>query len=98
MSDYISRQAAITLPVMPKEHREYQTYNFDDAYEEGWFDLQKCIEGLPSADVRENGRGKWVWNQYGKPNIGNYHCSVCRNIAIEKYDFCPNCGAKMEGE
>ena len=49
MSDSISRQAAITLPVMPKEHREYQTQNLDDAYEQGWLDLQKCIENLPSA-------------------------------------------------
>ena len=48
-NDCISRQAAITLPVMPKEHREYQTYNLDDVYEQGWFDLQKCIEELPSA-------------------------------------------------
>lgn len=49
MSDLISRKAAITLPVMPKEHREYQTQNLDDAYEQGWFDLQTCIEKLPSA-------------------------------------------------
>lgn len=49
MNDIISRQAAITLPVIPKEHREYQTFNLDDAYEQGWNDLQKCIEALPSA-------------------------------------------------
>ena len=49
MSDLISKQAAITLPVMPKEHREYQTQNLDDAYEQAWFDLQKCIEKLPSV-------------------------------------------------
>lgn len=49
MSDLIDRQAAITLPVMPKEHRKYQTHNLDDAYEQGWFDLQECIENLPSV-------------------------------------------------
>ena len=49
MDDLIRRQDAITLPVMPKEHREYQTYNLDDAYEQGWCDLQKCIEELPSV-------------------------------------------------
>lgn len=49
MDDLISRQAAITLPVIPKEYREYQTSNLDDAYEQGWNDLQKCIESLPSA-------------------------------------------------
>ena len=49
MDDLISRQEAITLPVMPKEHREYKTYNLDDVYEQGWFDMQECIEKLPSA-------------------------------------------------
>lgn len=47
--DVVSKQAAISLPVMPKEYRKYQTYNLDDAYEQGWEDLQKCIERLPSA-------------------------------------------------
>lgn len=50
--DLISRLAAITLPVMPKEHREYQTFNLDDAYEQGWNDLQKCIELLPTEQER----------------------------------------------
>lgn len=51
MSDLIEKQAAITIPVMPKEDREYQTYNLDDAYEQGWEDLQEIIEQLPSADA-----------------------------------------------
>ena len=42
------------MPVMPKEHREYQTFNLDDAYEQGWNDLQKCIEALPSAQPEWN--------------------------------------------
>ena len=50
MSESISRQAAISIPPMPKEHRDYQTNNLDDAYESGWYDLQECIEQLPSAD------------------------------------------------
>ena len=54
--DLISRQAAITLPVMPKEYREYQTNNLDDAYEQGWFDLQECIEELPSAQPEQ----QWI--------------------------------------
>lgn len=49
MDDLISRLDAITIPVLPKEHRKYQTMNPDDAYESGWFDCQKCIENLPSA-------------------------------------------------
>lgn len=51
MSDLISRQMAITIPVTPKEDREYQTYNLDDAYEQGWEDLQERLEQLPSVDA-----------------------------------------------
>ena len=47
--DLISRQAAISLPVKPKEDRYFRTCNLDDAYEYGWSDLQGCIKSLPSA-------------------------------------------------
>ena len=52
--DLISRQAATTIPVMPKEHRYYQTNNLDDAYEQGWNDLQECIENLPPIQQNHN--------------------------------------------
>ena len=51
MSDIIERQVAITIPITPKGDREYQTYNLDDAYEQGWEDLQEMIEQLPAADA-----------------------------------------------
>lgn len=50
MDELISRRAATTIPVMPKEHRRYQTNNLDDAYEQGWADLHECIENLPPAN------------------------------------------------
>lgn len=48
---YIEKQAAATIPVLPKEHRKYQTMNLDDAYENGWCDALECVEKLPPADV-----------------------------------------------
>ena len=49
MGDIISRQDATTIPILPKEHRKYQTMNIDDAYDLGWLDCQNCIEKLPPA-------------------------------------------------
>ncbi len=49
MSDYIDRQAAISIPLTPKGLRKYQTCNLDDAYNEGWGDYQACVSQLPSA-------------------------------------------------
>ena len=89
MDDLISRQSAITLPVMPKEHRGYRTFNLDDAYEQGWDDLQKCIESLPSAEQRGQ------WKQVGDDA---YRCSACGEISCCNSPFCSECGAKMEGE
>lgn len=49
----------------------------------------------------------WEWVQYdGNPNIGNWHCSVCRSIVVEHvpkssvdgiplYKYCPQCGTRI---
>jgi hypothetical protein len=52
MKDLIDRQEAISLPVKPREDRYFQTQNLDDAYDYGWYSLQRCIEKLPSAQPK----------------------------------------------
>ena len=59
MAEYIEKQAATMIPVLPKEHREYQTMNLDDAYENGWYDALECVEKIPPADVRPVVRSHW---------------------------------------
>lgn len=49
--EYIKREEAINYPVMPKEYRKYQTLNLDDAYEQGWEDLQSLLDKLPRVEV-----------------------------------------------
>lgn len=51
---------------------------------------------------------KWEWVPYGYPSVlGNWVCSKCKAVAVEAvsienkheiptYNFCPQCGAKME--
>ena len=57
----------------------------------GW--LERIINDIPSADVAEVKHGKWTSN-----GLSNPQCSLCRNYNIEKSRFCPNCGARMDGE
>jgi hypothetical protein len=52
----------------------------------------------------ERPQGEWKYAQYdANPNIGNWHCSGCGHIVFggysqkPYYNFCPNCGAKMNG-
>lgn len=30
--------------------------------------------------------------------VSNYECSICKNWSREDYNYCPDCGAKMEVE
>lgn len=83
MADYFSREAAIDA---------FYVQSDDD----GWWtgtaqDMEELLQGLPSADVRENVRGEWVhrktWDRY-----------VCNKCSFEQplsTNFCPNCGADM---
>lgn len=51
MAEYIERDAAMLTPVLPKEYRQYQTENLDDAYEQGWLDALGNLKNAPAADV-----------------------------------------------
>ena len=73
---------------------------YDGQYVEALDMAIKALEQQPKT-------GHWEYVQYDyNPDIGNWHCSECRNIVIECanknekggipiYNFCPNCGAKM---
>lgn len=68
----------------------------------------KMLEKLPAADVAPVVHGRWdnIPNLYMSvaSKDGSYGgnattCSVCHEINpnVYKTNFCPNCGAKMEG-
>ena len=66
------------------------------------------INAIPDADVEEVVHGKWedIPNRYictygDNPYRGNAtSCSVCHDVNPNafKTNYCPNCGAKMDGE
>lgn len=94
--DTISRQAAITIPILPVEHRKYQTMNLDDAYELGWFDCQKCIEELPSAQPET----QWISCRAKEP-AEELNCWFTANNCygyryVEKGMFTNRYGRQME--
>ena len=89
VGDMISKRAATTIPVMPKEHRHYQTNNLDDAYEQGWNDLQECIEKLPPVQpTLMRSIGKLVGYTGNK-------CPNCGRVRVERYEsgleICEKC-------
>ena len=50
MGDYIERDAAMTVPVLPKEYRAYTASNLDDAYEAGWYDALENLKNIPAVE------------------------------------------------
>ena len=98
MAEYIERESAMLLPELPKEYRNYQTDNLDDAYEQGWYDALCCLEHIPAADVAPVRHGRWLCGDYY--DIGDV-CSECdwdSQMTHPSYRYCPNCGAKMDKE
>lgn len=51
------------------------------------------LDDLPAADVQPVKRGEWGKRAYGRLQCS--YCGKCEDIAT---DFCPNCGARMDGD
>lgn len=62
-----------------------------------------AIEALPAADVVKVRHAKDVYKQYNKHHC-EFMCSLCGGwIGVIEggdcdFNYCPNCGAKMDGE
>ena len=58
------------------------------------------IKDFPAADVAPVVHGRWVYDEHEM----EYSCSVCLHnapVGMTTYyttNYCPNCGARMDGE
>ena len=94
MAEYINRAELISnLKDLPEQERiEYM-------------DIYDCIKSQFAADVVEVRHGKWLtWEEQfpdrkptKKNNLGVF-CNNCHSHADNMTDFCPNCGARMDGK
>lgn len=59
----------------------------------------KCfVEGIPAADVAPVRHGRWVTHYRSGTTVAEGYVSTCCDMwNNRKSDFCPNCGAKMDG-
>ena len=65
----------------------------------------KMIALLPAADVVEVRHGEWMpiviqENYFDPPYCDTCKCSMCEyeiDVSETVYNYCPNCGAKMDG-
>lgn len=87
MSDYISREAAISEILSDPT----------DAHYPSWY--AEKLKQIPAADVRPVVRGRWANEHLASTSGGTYaviRCSVCKGqFPLYRTNFCPNCGADM---
>ena len=91
MAEYIDREAAIVAVKQIIGDQDHECKAVMDFY--------CALRNIPSANVAPVVHG-W-WEYIGTDEKGHvFICSNCRNrIGLDaEIDFCPNCGAKMDGD
>ena len=71
-------------------------------------DIQDFLDNIPTVDVAPIKHGDWItWAEAGNwiPSENRHECSYCHDVAqvlingVELLsEYCPNCGAKMDGK
>lgn len=60
------------------------------------------IDKIQTADVQEVKHGKWIdrgWHPISIEGSAHfYKCSICAHKQIGTSEYCPNCGARMDGD
>jgi len=98
MDEYISREE---LRKHLKECHDDEL--FDPDMKKAIFGIDIYIENMPAADVQPVKHGKWVQDKWQDK------CTNCEKrledlfegdfyYDCEELHFCPNCGAKMDGD
>lgn len=94
MNDLISREATVSIL---RARADMALGDVKDAA--SFFDYcANMIEKIPAVDAEPVRHGRWVYND---DDIMPYKsCSLCGCEAFDLHgaNYCPYCGAKMEGE
>ena len=68
-----------------------------------YYEIRRRIENAPKVDAEPIRHGRWIVHTTWHGMFGLIHseCSECgfdRNGDLSSWIFCPNCGAKMDGD
>ena len=102
MNEYISREAVLKA-------FKLKVKNPKKDYQRGMQDAIDClipevIADIPSADVKPVKHGRWItWDDSGFTKCSccnsEYYIADLQEVGDSEgfVEFCPNCGAKMDG-
>ena len=57
-----------------------------------FMEVMMRVKDFPTVDAVEVVHGEWIGHE------GYEECNLCHHKFRFKYNYCPNCGAKMDGE
>lgn len=74
------------------EFIDNNSISVNDGYEKTYTlaDIRTYIDDIPTADVAEVRHGRWYNTENG------YFCTICDGASYAEYEYCPNCGSKMD--
>lgn len=94
MNEYIEREEIIKLANEIKDNFAPLHRAVIDAF------IYNIETNIPTADVVPVKHGKWRLEpdeEMPHPMFKLVVCSNCSNKANSTYNYCPNCGVKMDG-
>lgn len=105
MDECIKREAAIAI--IEEKQKELcpvgrygrgYVYGSDREKYDAWDETIDALENIPSADVAPVAHALWVTHyRSGTPVAEGYVSTCCDMWNNRKSDYCPSCGAKMDG-
>ena len=95
MTKYIKLEELMKFPIRRNRYNKEHGNDFVSGIEM----VLEYAKNIPAADVAPVRHGRWVTHS-DRPD--SLICSVCKcGFDMWKHDphnYCPNCGAKMDGE
>lgn len=112
MPEYIKREVAINrikeyasdvYGIDLDDANQFSGYSLAENYCEGLYEATELIDDMPAADVAPVVHGRWApffdENDHWRQTFCK--CSNCGQKyyvqVIKHYEYCPRCGAKMDG-
>ena len=89
MAEYIERAELMKFPIRI-DHYDKEHGNVNFVY--GVETVLEYAKNIPAADVAPVVHGRWKQGAY------HFYCSECFVECRDKVPYCPNCGARMDGE
>ena len=106
MAEYIKLEDAIREieQINPVDYGAMWDYEAHHWAGECLRDCKEAIDSIPAADVAPVVHARWIYVEETLATSSGYCCSACRRPrwlspdVPEVFKYCPECGAKMDGE